>query len=114
MLPQNYNTYANLNNGLNINNLPFQKDNKINSDTSSLSINSDKREIKPHKLFNSINCGYSRKNRLDHKFSIEKRIRFIKNGKIVYVRPGSAAAKRMEKVHSFKIIFTFCRKLRRN
>jgi hypothetical protein len=97
-----------LNNFNNIRNIPFQKDypnanNKMNSDSSSISISSDKNdnnkigEEKFHqKLFKSRNCAFIDKDNLDNDFSLKKRKRYIKNNKFVYVHPGSAAAKKME------------------
>jgi hypothetical protein len=95
---------GNLNNHNNLNTITLQKDhsqnNKINSDTSSISISSDKNIIKlnenkiHNKLFNSTNCGLS--GRHDNDFFLKKRKRYIKNNKFVYVHPGSAAAKKME------------------
>ncbi len=83
----------------NLNNLAFQQDyQKINSDTSSITISSDQNKptIK-HRLFNSTNCANINKDDGDNNdFSTKKRKRYIKNNKFVYVHPGSAAAKKLE------------------
>jgi len=91
-------------------NMPFQsKPQKISSDTSSISISSDKFVSGPKlhggKIFNTSNTIV--RNSIFHNDSFnKKRKRYIKNNKFVYVHPGSAAAKRleMEKVNFIKIL----------
>jgi predicted lipase len=92
--------FPNFNTMNNINNLPYVQNNfmnKINSDTSSISISSEKqikRDGKVHKLFNTNTI--SKNSHFENDVMNKKRKRYIKNNKFVYVHPGSAAAKRME------------------
>lgn len=106
---KNFPNFGNMNN---INNLPYvQKDfnnlqHKIHSDTSSISISSDNKQIKKDKrLFNTNNTG-GHKSHFENDLMNKKRKRYIKNNKFVYVHPGSAAAKRME-LEKVKNIFLF-------
>jgi hypothetical protein len=80
--------------------MPLQpQPNKINSDTSSISISSDKNHAGPRlhsgKIFNTNNT-LVRNSIFDNESFNKKRKRYIKNNKFVYVHPGSAAAKRLE------------------
>jgi hypothetical protein len=98
-------------NGLGGMGLPFQKDYNIQfrqaSDTSSISVSSDKNIIKSDKPkpFLSTNTHLINKSGVDNEY-LKKRKRYIKNNKFVYVHPGSAAAKKMEldKVNLFSKI----------
>ncbi len=90
------NSFLHEKNGNKLNKDYIGNSNKFESDSSSISITSEKGDIKsegrlPFKLFNSSNMSRV----LDNE-TLKKRKRYIKNNKFVYVHPGSAAAKKME------------------
>ena len=87
--------------------------NKMGSETSSISISSEKQPRQKlgenritQRIFNTNNT-ISRSSALDNDVTNKKRKRYIKNNKFVYVHPGSAAAKKMEleKVINFLIFY---------